>query len=473
MTDGNTAVAVGDNTTIIRTTNGGLIWTPVTVGTPVTLLGLHFDGRDRAMAVGVDGVLLQTPDGGISWTLLTTGTRLPLYAVSSPEPLTTVVAGYRGMIMRSENGGLSWVSQGSGMADDLKAIAFSSASTGIAAGDGGEIGRTTDGGALWATESFSAPNRIVHFSGASLRSSGLGLVVGKMDSAVSPIETRVRSMILRTTNHGATWARREPEREDGQLAELHFFDVSFADESTVVFVGDSGIIFRSTDAGLNWSEQVSGTTVKLMAVSMGSSLNGVAVGEYGTILHTVDGGIGWNLQQTVPAKTYWDVCMVDATTGIAVGADGMAVRTTDGGSSWVPMASKTTNALRGISFSNPNTGTMVGTGGSILRTTTGGLPVSVETLHSPAVPLAFRLEQNYPNPFNGTTSIAFSLRSSDRVTLAVYDALGKRVALLLDDTIDRGAYRIQFNAGHLASGVYFYRLSAGSHQATRKLLLLK
>jgi hypothetical protein len=89
------------------------------------------------------------------------------------------------------------------------------------------------------------------------------------------------------------------------------------------------------------------------------------------------------------------------------------------------------------------------------------------------VPSRYALSQNYPNPFNPTTQIAFALPKSGLTTLKVYDLLGREVTTLLDRHLQAGDHRINFDAGTLASGVYFYRLESGSLSATKKMLLLK
>jgi len=85
----------------------------------------------------------------------------------------------------------------------------------------------------------------------------------------------------------------------------------------------------------------------------------------------------------------------------------------------------------------------------------------------------FNLEQNYPNPFNPGTSINYSIRERGLVTLKVYDILGKEVVTLINENQEAGNYSVQFNASHLPSGIYFYRLKSGSFSSTKKLILLK
>jgi poly(3-hydroxybutyrate) depolymerase len=97
---------------------------------------------------------------------------------------------------------------------------------------------------------------------------------------------------------------------------------------------------------------------------------------------------------------------------------------------------------------------------------------TVSSVRPGAVPLAFSLEQNYPNPFNPLTSIRFGLATSADVNLTVYDILGRRVAVLVNERKNAGSFEVKFDGSHLASGVYFYRLQvhsldSGSRQGSR------
>ena len=101
-------------------------------------------------------------------------------------------------------------------------------------------------------------------------------------------------------------------------------------------------------------------------------------------------------------------------------------------------------------------------------------------LRSAEIPSSFMLEQNYPNPFNPTTTIRFQMpevggRTSEvsRVTLKVFDVLGREVATLVNENLHAGSYEVTFDANSLSSGVYFYKLQAGSVSSTKQMLLLK
>lgn len=90
-------------------------------------------------------------------------------------------------------------------------------------------------------------------------------------------------------------------------------------------------------------------------------------------------------------------------------------------------------------------------------------------------PTAYSLAQNFPNPFNPTTSIAFTLPARANVSLAVYDMLGRNVANLVNNkSIESGYHRVQWDASHLPSGIYFYRLEVtGQSSLTKKCILMK
>ncbi len=102
----------------------------------------------------------------------------------------------------------------------------------------------------------------------------------------------------------------------------------------------------------------------------------------------------------------------------------------------------------------------------------GSVPVSVSK-GDKGVAVSFVLSQNYPNPFNPTTTILFALPAWSIVSLKVFDLLGREVSTIVSEELQAGSYTRQWNAANMASGVYFYRLQAGTYSETKKLLLLK
>ncbi len=104
-------------------------------------------------------------------------------------------------------------------------------------------------------------------------------------------------------------------------------------------------------------------------------------------------------------------------------------------------------------------------------------PATVTSVENDVVPQAFSLDQNYPNPFNPSTKIQYTVGNAGLVSLKVYDLLGNEVATLVNSNQEAGSYTIPFNTSeaklNLSSGVYFYRLEAGSFVSTKKLILVK
>ena len=83
------------------------------------------------------------------------------------------------------------------------------------------------------------------------------------------------------------------------------------------------------------------------------------------------------------------------------------------------------------------------------------------------------MNQNYPNPFNPSTTIKFELPQSAIVRLSVYDMLGREVSVLVNERRNAGVHEVKFDGSNLASGVYFYRLTAGDFVQSKKLVLVK
>jgi hypothetical protein len=106
-----------------------------------------------------------------------------------------------------------------------------------------------------------------------------------------------------------------------------------------------------------------------------------------------------------------------------------------------------------------------------LYTWIGGAWTDVENDEN--VVLTYELEQNYPNPFNPATQIRYTLEQASNVTLRVYDMLGREVATLINENQNAGRHVVDFNASNFASGVYLYRLQAGSFVQVKKMILVK
>ena len=97
----------------------------------------------------------------------------------------------------------------------------------------------------------------------------------------------------------------------------------------------------------------------------------------------------------------------------------------------------------------------------------------VKNLQGYNIPKKFKLEQNYPNPFNPSTNIDFSLPVYSKVKVTVYNQLGQQVATIADGEYSSGFHQLNFYANNIASGVYYYRIKAGSYTQTKKMIFMK
>ena len=158
-----------------------------------------------------------------------------------------------------------------------------------------------------------------------------------------------------------------------------------------------------------------------------------------------------------------------------MGSRGIILKTTNSGENWFSQSSGTRDYLNSVYFTDNQPGWVVGSSGTILHTTNGGVTFIGDEENNFSQPKDFLLQQNYPNPFNPSTSIQYTISSTQFVTLKVYDLLGREVATLVNEEKPAGLYNAQFtmNNVQLSSGIYFYKLQAGDFIETKKMILLK
>jgi len=103
----------------------------------------------------------------------------------------------------------------------------------------------------------------------------------------------------------------------------------------------------------------------------------------------------------------------------------------------------------------------------------GGPPTPTDADDTAGLPTIYWLGQNHPNPFNPKTTIRYAVPDPGRVKIVLYDIRGRAVRRLLDEDHEAGFYKLDLDADDLSSGVYFYRMQAGSYIETKKLVLMK
>lgn len=118
------------------------------------------------------------------------------------------------------------------------------------------------------------------------------------------------------------------------------------------------------------------------------------------------------------------------------------------------------------------TGTSTGLSGVDFLTVKYSQPIGITPISS-EVPAGFSLGQNYPNPFNPVTNINVRVPKAGNVKISVYDITGKEVSVLVNEYLEAGTYNIDFDASHLTSGTYFYRMEANGFTDVKKMILVK
>ena len=134
-------------------------------------------------------------------------------------------------------------------------------------------------------------------------------------------------------------------------------------------------------------------------------------------------------------------------------------------SSWIEIPDAVVNTLTNtVTFSKNNVSNFIILTGEATTDVTDG---KVSTIND------FELFQNYPNPFNPSTTINFKLKEISHVVLSVYNVLGQKLFDLVNSELSAGIHNVKFDAENLSSGIYFYKLKAGSYTDIKKMLLLK
>jgi len=268
---------------------------------------------------------------------------------------------------------------------------------------------------------------------------------------------------------------------------------------------DDGVYY-STNEGGSWTQSfLNNRSIWALAVLN----NFVIAGTYNNgIYYSTDNGYIWN-QSSMTGYTVKRI-IFHGTTAYACATNGV-FRSTNYGASWLPfgLAGKDVNeiqirepyiyaatiysgtyilSMQGATLSQINTGFPAGdidvysllfTNNYLLAGTYGKSvwrrsinEIGIEQVSS-QMPSAFKLSQNYPNPFNPVTNINFDLPKESSVKLTVYDALGKEVTVLVNQHLGAGSYNADWNASDYPSGIYFYKLEAGSFVETKKMILIK
>lgn len=327
--------------------------------------------------------------------------------------------------------------------------------------------------------------------------------------------------VWESTDNGSTWRPLGSGSEGGSPPYENTYVYALAIVGTNLFSGvDAQGVFLSTDDGLSWARVDSGLggypMIDAFAVSGSNLFVGTADGgvylattngqNWRSILHTNSiTGLGSNvLSLYAYSDESGDTCLF---VGLSSGGIYMS---TDNGQTWTEENTGLTNHTVNC-FTQSGKTIFVGTnGGGVFEASrsnlnwtevnTGLTDLYVKALaatdtflyagattvfrrplseliaglkEEPLLPARFALYQNYPNPFNPSTVINYQLPTNSLVVLKVFDVLGREVTTLVNERQSDGNHYVRFSASNVPSGVYFYRLQAGTSTQTKKLTILK
>ena len=273
-----TAILVGEDGLIMKTTDNGNTWQEQSSGVVNTLYG-NAIGNGTSISVGENGVILKTIDGGENWEIKASGTSLHLYDVEYMNNNNVVVCGEAGIMLLSTDIGETWSVVSSGTENTLKDI---------------------------------------------------------MNYKVQPVSFAVGSLmtILKSTNNGASWEQLQTQGLDYNLR-----SIAMISENEFLVVGEQGLILKTIDGGSNWIVPI--VTLfnhDLNDVVFFNSNDGVIAADEGLILNTTDGGMTWSSTIAPALSTisidFMSVAFSSLTDGISVGENGVEIYTTDGGATW-------------------------------------------------------------------------------------------------------------------------------------------
>lgn len=367
-----------------------------------------------------ENILHTTSDGGATWQELSV---LPDSAVNTIYFInadTGFALGNEGKLFRSDDGGVNWDRLFIPTNRSLCSIRFYDDDTGFITGgdksDESVILRTTDGGVRWIAVQ---PVRFEKLQSLAFNTEGTFFAGGYYEQVV-----RTDTESIRWETVAFEGQKIDYDRE--QLVRSEVMDLYFSEHAGRIFVYYSYIssdrlinehtLYTSADSGRSWEK----TPVALSCNSEVEELlflsPDTAYARCGSLYFSGDGGSSWQEDVAMSGMEVVDLSRATEGTMYAAAFDG---------------SSQQLNLYRRS-------------------------PVLTSLEEASIVPQAFHLYGNYPNPFNPSTRVRFLLPESGEVSLKVYDLTGSVVAELIDGPLEAGEHEVEFSAGRLASGVYFY-----------------
>jgi hypothetical protein len=503
---GDSAIFVGGGGGVFRSRDHGNSWTPSGTGLPAsdTVQVLALLGGE-VFAGTTDGIY-RLADTSTSWLPVSNGllSRSILGLLATDSVLLTGTSG--GSIFRSTDHGGTWVESTTGLAvTEIPTLLFQDSTlfagtqSGLWPGNGayytkdngehweslrstlsdqGIVGIATIAEANGDTSYYAGGDKFVYRStdrGQTWIALGAGPTGGTAFARMGPclIVGCSEGGVFRTTDRGMTWSPSYPGYRD-EAKRIKGFAVI----DSALFAATEDGLYYSTDTAATWIGSSLGVGHVLALALAPRQDHGVNIlaGAYLWIYLSTDSGATWtNVSAGLPETWVTDFAVDNSvehgTTLYASSYDGVFVSTNDG-STWTDVsAGLSSKIVESLALNGKYL--FAGTrGNAVWRRPVAEMMTSARS-DANTGPVDFELLQNYPNPFNPTTTVEFDLPRTSRVSIMVYDLLGREVARLVDGMKESGRHRLTFNGKDLATGVYLLRMQADSYVETRKIVLLR
>jgi hypothetical protein len=369
------------------------------------------------------------------------------------------MAGTSSGIFQSTTNGATWVHAISNYAYDVYALGVWD--TCFTYGIVGGISFSTDRTKTWQSINMASGNDVTSIALTHDVKGGTNLFVGTTYNSKEQM-----GGVYLSTDLASSW---KPINTGLTHATVNVLSVAGAN----LFAGTIRGAFVSSDNGSTWNA-INGmpvTSVNALTVSpndvSGSTLY---AGTSSGVFVSTNSGIAWTAINT-GLPNYVNAIAIKGSMLFAGTTVGVYC-SSNNGESW-------TDASSGMPFpivltlSIAGTDLLAGTkNGGIWKRPLSEMVTAVEKT-SPERPIQFSLFQNYPNPFNPSTTISFSLPSRAFVTLKIFDVMGRDVSTVVSEEMAAGNYTRSWNASGFSSGIYFYRLQAGTLTETKRLILMR
>jgi photosystem II stability/assembly factor-like uncharacterized protein len=361
-----------------------------------------------------------------------------------------IYAGTSDGIYRSTNNGLAWVLVNNGLyTGNIRVTSVIDLYDKLFIGTDSGVYVSTNNGDLWIQ-----------------KNSGLNTVNSRLINSLFIYNSLLifagtESGIYVSSDEGESWS---PKNNGLNILKVY----SFTSRANKIFAGSESIVYISTNMGENWSISSLGLptqySVQTLATNGVNVVAGLCCGS-GAYVTTDDGGRWDNIIQISIPNTF--VRCDDKIFGGT--ADGVLL-STDGGYYWVAY-NEGLQYLNTTAIDYNSTYIYAAVENYVWRRPIGEI-TEVQTSSS-KIPDEFRLYQNYPNPFNPETFISYDLPLPAYVVLKVYNITGKFICSLMNRNQIAGYHMVRWDASNYPSGVYFYKLAAGSFSGTGKMVLIK